>query len=516
MMSHRNIVAATSSINRYLRNSSSDVILNVLPLSFDYGLYQLFLASQSGASVVLERSFAYPAPLLDLMEREHVTALPIVPMIAALILRYDLRATGLSSLRYITNTGAVLPPAHIEALRQRLPHVRVFSIYGLTECKRVSFLAPDEIDRRPTSVGKPMDNVEVFLVDSEGSRLDHGVGELVVRGANVMQGYWRAPDDTARVLRPGALPDERVLHTGDIFRIDKDGFMYLSASARRCHQEPRAKVSPREVEDVLHAVPGVVEALAVGVPDAILGEAVKGYVTVAPGVLTSEREILSHCAKHLEDFMVPRSIEIVSELPHNDSGKLARASVQTSPARSVSPSRQGAEAYGQLVASRHSMARNVILVAVVGLAIVFAHRQALAAMVSLWMASPMYSVRCHCSSDQRLFALDATGGTVAVDAASIPGGGGSSDAPRGLVVYCCASRRRSGARSAGVSRVTDGRRDSALWIRLPQSRLGRARIPATDDPDLGRPHRKSARTLSVAFGRDRHVAAAERRCSSSS
>jgi EpsI family protein len=391
MLSHGNIVAATSSIDRYLQNSSSDVILNVLPLSFDYGLYQLFLASYAGASVVLERSFAYPALLLELMARERVTALPIVPMIAALLLRYDLGATDLSSLRYITNTGAVLPPAHIEALRHRLPHVRVFSMYGLTECKRVSFLAPDEIDKRPTSVGKPMDNVEVFLVDSEGSRLDHGVGELVVRGANVMQGYWRAPEDTARVLRPGLLPGERVLHTGDIFRIDEDGFMHFQHRLDDVIKSRGQKVSPREVEDVLHAVPGVVEALVVGVPDAILGVAVKGYVTVAPGVLTSEREILSHCAKHLEDFMLPRSIEIVSELPHNDSGKLARGFLQTSLETSAVASQRVADADARLVAWRHSMARNVILLAAVGLAILFAHRQALAAMLELWQASPMYS-----------------------------------------------------------------------------------------------------------------------------
>jgi long-chain acyl-CoA synthetase len=333
MLTHANIVAATTSINGYLRNTERDVILDVLPLSFDYGLYQLFLAFQAGARIVLERSFVYPTLMLELMAKERVTGLPIVPMVAALLLRYDLGAADLSSLRYITNTGAVLPPPHIDALRQSLPHVRVFSMYGLTECKRVSYLDPDELDRRPTSVGKAMGNVEVYLVDGESRRLDCGIGELVVRGANVMQGYWKSSADTARVLRPGPLPGERVLHTGDIFRIDDDGFLYFQHRLDDVIKSRGQKVSPREVEDVLHGAPGVSEALVVGVPDDLLGEAVKGFVTLAPGASTTEQAILSHCAVHLEDFMVPRAIEIVDDLPHNGSGKLARRTLQMSAAR---------------------------------------------------------------------------------------------------------------------------------------------------------------------------------------
>lgn len=332
-LTHANIVAATTSINGYLRNTECDVILDVLPLSFDYGLYQLFLACQAGASVVLERSFAYPTLMLELMATERVTGLPIVPMVAALLLRYDLAASDLSSLRYITNTGAVLPPPHIDAIRRSLPHVRVFSMYGLTECKRVSYLDPQEVDRRPTSVGKAMDNVEVFLMDAESRRLDRGIGELVVRGANVMDGYWNAPADTARVLRPGQIPGERVLHTGDIFRIDDDGFLYFQHRLDDVIKSRGQKVSPREVEDVLHGAPGVSEALVVGVPDELLGEAVKGFVTLAPGASTTEQAILSHCAVHLEDFMMPRAVEIVDELPHNGSGKLARRTLQMSAGR---------------------------------------------------------------------------------------------------------------------------------------------------------------------------------------
>ena len=329
MLSHANMVAATTSINGYLQNTPDDVILDVLPLSFDYGLYQLFLAFQSGASVVLERSFVYPMLMLEQITRERVTALPVVPMIAALLLRNDLNSHDLSSLRRISNTGAVLPPTHIAALRQQLPHVRIFSMYGLTECKRVSYLDPDEIDRRPTSVGKPMDNVEVFIRDEDGSLRENGTGELVVRGANVMQGYWRAPEDTEQVLRPGLLPCERVLHTGDIFHIDPDGFMYFQHRLDDVIKSRGQKVSPREVENVLHGAAGVVEALVVGMPDPVVGEALKAFVTLAPRATSSEQDLLFHCSKYLEDFMVPRSIEIVADLPHNVSGKLSRRAVMT-------------------------------------------------------------------------------------------------------------------------------------------------------------------------------------------
>ena len=154
MLTHRNITSAAASITTYLEASENDVILNVLPLSFDYGLYQILMGFSVGATIVLERSFAFPPMLLDTMVRERVTGLPIVPTIAALLLRHDLRDWDLSALRYITSTGAVMPPAHIARLRQILPQARFFSMYGITECKRVSYLSPDEIDARPTSVGQ--------------------------------------------------------------------------------------------------------------------------------------------------------------------------------------------------------------------------------------------------------------------------------------------------------------------------------------------------------------------------
>ena len=326
MLSHGNIETSTASINAYLRNSADDVILDVLPLSFDYGLYQLFLAFSSGACLVLERAFMYPAALLELIARERVTALPIVPTLAALFARQDLSAYDLSSLRYITNTGAPLPPAHIRMLRRAVPHVQIFSMYGLTECKRVSYLPPDQIDHRPDSVGHPMDNVEVFVADETGRLSTEGSGELVIRGSNVMQGYWRAPEETARVLKPGPLPGQMLLYSGDRFRIDPDGYMYFEARLDDVIKCRGQRVSPKEVENVLYEIAGVTGASVSGIPDEILGTAVKARISVDPSVSLTDQAVLRHCAAKLEDFMVPKVVEFVNEFSTTESGKIKRAS----------------------------------------------------------------------------------------------------------------------------------------------------------------------------------------------
>jgi amino acid adenylation domain-containing protein len=322
MLTHLNIVSAATSITTYLENVESEVILNVLPLSFDYGLYQVLMAFKVGATLVLERSFAYPHAVLETLVAERVTGFPIVPTISALLLQMDLGRYDLSSLRYITNTAAALPTSHILELRQRIPHAKLYSMYGLTECKRVSYLPPDQIENRPTSVGKGMPNEEVYIVDEQGTRLACGVGELVIRGSNVMKGYWELPEETAHVLRPGPLPGERVLYSGDLFRMDEEGYLYFVSRKDDIIKTRGEKVSPREVENVLYELVGVAEAAVVGVPDAVLGQAVKAVVTLKHGVSLGEKDVLRHCAEHLESFMVPKLVEFLPEMPRTSSGKI--------------------------------------------------------------------------------------------------------------------------------------------------------------------------------------------------
>ncbi|MBI5759805.1 MAG: AMP-binding protein [Planctomycetales bacterium] len=323
MLTHLNMVSAATSITTYLENRHDDIVLNVLPLSFDYGLYQVLMAFKFGGTVVLERGFTYPHAVLETVVRERVTGLPLVPTMLAILLQMDLSKYDFSHLRYVTNTAAALPVEHIRQLRQLLPHVTIYSMYGLTECKRVSYLPPDQIDIRPASVGRGMPNEEVYVVDDQGRRLGGGeVGELVVRGANVMKGYWELPDETNQRLKPGPLPNEMQLHTGDLFRADDEGYLYFVGRKDDIIKSRGEKVAPREVENVLCNHPAVAEAAVIGIPDLILGQSIKAVVTIRPGADATERDLLRHCAANLEDFMVPQVIEIRESLPKTGNGKV--------------------------------------------------------------------------------------------------------------------------------------------------------------------------------------------------
>lgn len=331
-LTHLNVISAATSIAAYLENKPDDAILNVLPLSFGYGLCQLLTAAKTGATLVLERSFAYPHAVLQKAVDERVTAFPLVPTISAILCQMDLANYDLGSLRYITNAAAALPTEHIRQLRRLLPHVRIYSMYGLTECLRVSYLPPEEIDQRPNSVGRGMPNEEVYIVDDQGNRVEPGmVGELVVRGSHVMKGYWELPEETERKLRPGPLPGERVLYTGDLFRMDEEGYLYFVSRKDDMIKSRGEKVSPKEVENALYQHPEIVEAVVVGVPDAILGEAIKAVVTLKSGSRLTDREILRHCAGRLEDFMVPKFVEIRSSLPKTPNGKIDKRSLLAPP-----------------------------------------------------------------------------------------------------------------------------------------------------------------------------------------
>ena len=324
MSTHANVVFAATSISTYLGITAEDRIFCALPLSFDYGLYQLIMSVRAGATLVLERGFVFPVRALEIMRRERVTGFPGVPTMFAMLLSLkDLSAFDLSSLRFVTNTAAALPVSHIAALRATLPHVMLFSMYGLTECKRVSYLPPGELDRRPGSVGIAIPGTRVDVVDDNGNSLPRGqVGELVVRGPHVMRGYWERPEETARRFRQDRKTGERVLYTGDLFRLDLDGFLYFVGRRDDMLKTRGEKVSPKEIEDVLTAMDGVLEAAALGVPDPMLGDAVCVFVVPKPGATVTASAIRSYCAAHLEDFMLPKHIQVVESLPRGGSGKI--------------------------------------------------------------------------------------------------------------------------------------------------------------------------------------------------
>jgi acyl-CoA synthetase (AMP-forming)/AMP-acid ligase II len=326
MLTHRNMLTAATSISTYLENVEDDVILGVLPLAFDYGLYQMIMAFRMGARLVLERSFTFVAKVLKTVVEEKVTGFPGVPTIFATLAGLKtLRDYDFSNIRYVSNTAAALPVKHITMLRELFPQAKIFSMYGLTECKRCTYLPPADIDRKPTSVGIAIPNTEMWIVDEQDKKVGPNVvGQLVIRGATVMKGYWEKPEETAKRLKPGPIPGEQVLYTGDLCMIDDEGYLTFVGRMDDIIKSRGEKVAPKEVEGALVSIPGVKEAAVIGVPDELWGHAVKAFVVLDPGVTLDEKTIMRECQGRLENFMVPKYVTFMDELPKTATGKIKK------------------------------------------------------------------------------------------------------------------------------------------------------------------------------------------------
>jgi len=326
MLTHLNMDSALRSVMTYLCPRQDDVIMCVLPLAFGYGLYHALMSVATGATLVLEQSFAFPAKALQTMSAEQVTIFPAVPTIfSQLVNMKGLDQYDLSALRILTNAAAALSEEHIRRVRALFPQASFYSMYGMTECKRISYLPPDQLDVRPSSVGRGMPNQELWLVDDAGNRLPNGsTGELVVRGSHIMRGYWERPELTAERLRAGPIPGENVLYTGDIFRTDADGWLYFVSRKDDIIKSRGEKVSPREVENVLYELNGVLEVAVVGTPDTLLGSAIKAFIVADHESGLTERDVLRQCQLKLESFMVPKYVEFVPHLPKTDNGKIKK------------------------------------------------------------------------------------------------------------------------------------------------------------------------------------------------
>ena len=330
MLGHAGLVHAVTAIERYLGLRPDDVVGCALPLSFNYGLTHLWLAFAGGRPLVLERNAAFPVKLLEVMGREGVSVMPGVPTLWALLAQHAASPlAALPRLRLITNAAAALPVATLQRLRAMWPQAAVVPMYGQTECTRISYLPPGELDARPTSVGRGMPGQDCWLEDAEGRRLPWGAtGELVLEGPHVMLGYWERPAETAAVLRPGSRPGTRVLRTGDQFRSEPEGWLHFVARQDDIIKSRGEKVSPREVEDCIAHLDGVFECAVAGVSDELLGQAVKAWVVPRPGVTLDARAVLRHCQRHLESWMVPKEVVFLDALPKTDTGKTRRADLR--------------------------------------------------------------------------------------------------------------------------------------------------------------------------------------------
>ncbi len=330
MLTHRNMITAATSVSTYLRMAEDDVVLCVLPLSFDYGLYQMLMSYRLGARLVVERSFTFPAQVLKVVVDEQVTSFPGVPTIFAILGELkNLADYDFSRIRFVTNTAAALPVKHIDLLRKIFPKARVYSMYGLTECKRCTYLPPEDIERKPTSVGIAIPNTEMWIVNEKDERVGpNEVGQLVIRGATVMRGYWEKPEQTAKKLKPGPLPGELVLYTGDYCKMDEEGYLYFVGRMDDVIKSRGEKVAPKEVENAIVHIPGVKEVAVIGVPDEILGQAIKAFVVPEQGATLTPRQIIGEAQQRLENFMVPKYVEIVDDLPKTTTGKIKKTDLR--------------------------------------------------------------------------------------------------------------------------------------------------------------------------------------------
>ena len=328
MLSHRNLLAGTRIVRTYLGIGPEERILSILPFSFDYGLNQLLTAVEQRATLVLFE-FRIGDELVRALSRYRISGLAGVPTIWALLTRAapTLARTPLPHLRYITNSGGAVPTATVKRLRQLLPSTRIYLMYGLTEAFRSTFLPPEEVDRRPASIGRAIPECEVFPLTADGRRARPGEpGILVHRGPTVSLGYWNRPEDTARVLRPNPLlPASRggdvVCWSGDLVVEDEEGFLTFVARDDAMIKSSGYRISPSEVEEVLMAAGGLREVAVIGLSDEWIGQKVHAVAVADSGPLDTAA-ILRDAASKLPVYMVPQSIELVSTLPTTPNGKV--------------------------------------------------------------------------------------------------------------------------------------------------------------------------------------------------
>lgn len=329
VLSHRNLVTGAKSVAQYLNNHPQDRILSVLPLSFDYGLNQLNTAFYVGATAVL-MNYLLPRDILSIIRQEKITGLAAVPPLWVQLAQLDWQ--GIDSLRYITNSGGAMPQATLARLRSALPATQIFLMYGLTEAFRSTYLPPDQVDKRPDSMGKAIPNVEVMVLREDGSHCAPGEpGELVHRGPLVSLGYWNDPDKTAACFRPiaprqpGLTIPELAVWSGDTVRMDEDGYLYFIGRRDDMIKTSGYRVSPTEIEEVVYATETVIEAAAFGVSHPTLGQAIVVVALPVTGTDAIKEKIAAACKQQLPAYMQPLLIELrQTSLPRNPNGKIDR------------------------------------------------------------------------------------------------------------------------------------------------------------------------------------------------
>ena len=336
-LSHTNLLGGAHIISDYLRISGDDILISLLPFSFDYGLNQLLTALLKGGTLVIQRSL-FPADICKTLLMENVSGMAAVPMLwLQLTQEYSpFLKTGFPKLRYMTNTGGRLPEGTVRLLRKAHPGADLYLMYGLTEAFRSTFLPPDQADRRPTSIGKAIPNVEILVLNEQGKPCAPGeVGELVHRGANISLGYWRDPESSAKVFRQNPLQNreqlvrpETVVYSGDWVKQDEEGYLYYVGRKDQTLKSHGIRVSSEEVEEYIFASQLVSGAVVFGVPrEDAEPELVAVIVPKDPATFRLEN-LLQFCKKEMPEYLRPHKFSCMKSFPQTSSGKPDRVRIK--------------------------------------------------------------------------------------------------------------------------------------------------------------------------------------------
>jgi len=326
MISHKNLIANTSSIVEYLQLTPDDRMLVVLPFYYCYGLSLLHTHLRVGGSIVFNNAFIFLGGVLKSLIDNKCTGFAGVPSHFQILLRKSdsFKQTKFPDLKYVTQAGGKLAPIFIDEFREAHPDIRFVVMYGQTEATaRLSWLPPQVYDRRKGSMGKGIPGVELRVINESGEPIKPGeTGEVIARGDNIMMGYFADEEGTKNAIRNGWL------YTGDLGTVDEDGYIYLTARSKEIIKVRGKRISPKEIEAVILALPEVIDCTIEGIEDNIEGEMLKATVIVrkdSNGAVTKER-LTKHCSQHLALFKVPQVYEFIDDLTISPTGKKIKKS----------------------------------------------------------------------------------------------------------------------------------------------------------------------------------------------
>jgi len=336
MLSHNNLISGAHIITDYLHLMQDEIIISLLPFSFDYGLNQLLTALLIGGTLVIQRSIL-PADICNTLNRERITGMGAVPMVWQQLAgnRSPFIKTQFSHLRYITNTGGRMPESITKLFRQAHPHIQIYLMFGLTEAFRSTYLPPDQVDVRPSSIGKAIPNVELLVLNVRGELCKPGEeGELVHRGANIAMGYWRDPENTAKRFRPAPFQQgkggqtEIAVYSGDYVKTDEEGYIYFIGRKDQMIKSHGMRVSPEEIEDCIFASHMAAHVVAFAVPfDDVKNNIIVALVPSDP-LSFLEKDLHLYCKMQMPEYMRPDILWLLESFPLTSSGKPDRVKLR--------------------------------------------------------------------------------------------------------------------------------------------------------------------------------------------